>query len=146
MNKITSQGQILIPFAHSSCLLPGDSAGRIARELWWTNQEFSSADIILPPLFSMLVYQLGVGNMSIGDCSSSHHRHHHHTSQRPDLSLCDFKKGLKNLRLGPDKDVTVATVQWFNSNQGCYLWSGSIGWCVNQVPASPPMGTIYYGL
>jgi hypothetical protein len=33
MNKNTLQGQILFPFAHSSCLLPDDSAGRIASEL-----------------------------------------------------------------------------------------------------------------
>jgi hypothetical protein len=31
--------------------------GRIARGLWWTNQEFSSADII-PPWFSLLIYPL----------------------------------------------------------------------------------------
>jgi hypothetical protein len=35
-----------------------DCAGRIARELWWTNQEFSPVDII-PPLFSMFIYHLG---------------------------------------------------------------------------------------
>jgi hypothetical protein len=34
------------------------SAGGIVRELWWTNQEFSTADII-PPCFSMLMYHLG---------------------------------------------------------------------------------------
>jgi hypothetical protein len=33
MNKNTSQGQILIPFAHSFSLLPDDFAGRIARTL-----------------------------------------------------------------------------------------------------------------
>jgi hypothetical protein len=38
MNNL--QGQILIPFAHSFCLLPDDSAGRIAREHWWTNHNF----------------------------------------------------------------------------------------------------------
>jgi hypothetical protein len=29
--------------------------GRIARELWWTNQEFSPADIV-PPGLSILAY------------------------------------------------------------------------------------------
>jgi hypothetical protein len=58
MNKNTSQGQILIPLAYSSCLLPDDSAGRIARELWWTNQEFSSANIIILPWFCTLIYHL----------------------------------------------------------------------------------------
>jgi hypothetical protein len=53
------QGQILIPFVHSSCLLPDDSDGRIARELWWMSQEFSSVDIIIPPWFTMLIYHLG---------------------------------------------------------------------------------------
>jgi hypothetical protein len=37
-------------------LLLGDSAGRIARELWWTNQ-FSPVNII-PPWFCMLIYHL----------------------------------------------------------------------------------------
>jgi hypothetical protein len=41
-----------------SALLLDDSACTIAREFWWTNQEFSSADII-PPWFSMLIYPLG---------------------------------------------------------------------------------------
>jgi len=58
-NKNTLQGQILIAFAHSSCLLLDDSADRIARELYWTNQEFSSDDIIVSPWFSMLVCHLG---------------------------------------------------------------------------------------
>jgi hypothetical protein len=40
MNKNTSQSQILLV----------DSAGRTARELWWTNQEFSSVDFV-PPWF-----------------------------------------------------------------------------------------------
>jgi hypothetical protein len=35
-----------------------DHAGRIARELWWTNQKFFSVDII-PPWFSMPIYHLG---------------------------------------------------------------------------------------
>jgi hypothetical protein len=34
------------------------TAGRIAIELWWTNKELSSVDII-PPWFSMLIYHLG---------------------------------------------------------------------------------------
>jgi hypothetical protein len=41
----TLQGQILIPFTHSSYLLPDDFAHRIARELWWVSREFSSIDI-----------------------------------------------------------------------------------------------------
>jgi hypothetical protein len=53
INKNTSQGQTVIPFAHSSCLLQDDSAGRIARELWWMGQEFSSVNIIISPWFSM---------------------------------------------------------------------------------------------
>jgi hypothetical protein len=59
MNKNISQGQIFIPFANSSCLLPDDSADRSARELWWTNHEFSSFDIIIPPRFFMLIYHQG---------------------------------------------------------------------------------------
>jgi hypothetical protein len=33
------------------------TTGRIARELWQTNQEFSSVDI--PPWFSILIYHVG---------------------------------------------------------------------------------------
>jgi hypothetical protein len=32
-------------------------AGRIARELWWMNQQFSPVDII-PTWFSLLIYHL----------------------------------------------------------------------------------------
>jgi hypothetical protein len=42
MIKNTLQGQIHIPFAHSFPLLPDDSAGRTARELWQMNLECSS--------------------------------------------------------------------------------------------------------
>jgi hypothetical protein len=49
MNQSILEGQILIPFTHSSFLLPDDSNGTDARELWWTNQEFSPASITIPP-------------------------------------------------------------------------------------------------
>jgi hypothetical protein len=39
-------------------LLLDGSAGRIARELWCTNREYSPVDII-PPWFCMLMYHLG---------------------------------------------------------------------------------------
>jgi hypothetical protein len=39
------------------------TAGRIAREFWWMNQEFSPVDII-PPWFSILIYHLGDGGCS----------------------------------------------------------------------------------
>jgi hypothetical protein len=40
--------KFIVSFPRSSCLLLDDSAGRIARELRWTNQEFSSVNIIPP--------------------------------------------------------------------------------------------------
>jgi len=46
--KILRKAKFIIPFAHSSCLLPDDSAGRFAKELLWENQEFSSVNIIPP--------------------------------------------------------------------------------------------------
>jgi hypothetical protein len=55
--KILQNTKFIISFAHSSCLLPDDSAGRIVRDLWWMDQEFSSVDFI-PPWFSMLIYHL----------------------------------------------------------------------------------------
>jgi hypothetical protein len=51
--KILHKAKILIRFAHSSWLLPDDSAGSFARELWWTNQEFSSNSVVIPPWLSM---------------------------------------------------------------------------------------------
>jgi hypothetical protein len=36
-----------LSFLHSPYPLPDVSAGRIARELWWTSQEFSPAGIII---------------------------------------------------------------------------------------------------
>jgi hypothetical protein len=38
-------------------LLLDGSAGRLAREIWWTNEEYYPVDII-PPCFSMLINQL----------------------------------------------------------------------------------------
>jgi hypothetical protein len=57
MNKNTSQAKFLflLPIHPALYLM---TAGRFARELWWTNQEFSSVDII-PPWFSMLIYNVG---------------------------------------------------------------------------------------
>jgi hypothetical protein len=52
--KILRKAKFIISFASPFCLLPDNSAGRIAEELWWMNQEFSSVDII-PPRFSMLI-------------------------------------------------------------------------------------------
>jgi hypothetical protein len=56
--KILRKVKFIISFARSSWLLPDDSAARIARELWWKNQELSPVDII-PPRFSMLICHLG---------------------------------------------------------------------------------------
>jgi hypothetical protein len=50
-------------------LLVGDSAGRIARELLWTNQEFFLINII-PAWFSMFLYHLGMSNRPVGGRSS----------------------------------------------------------------------------
>jgi hypothetical protein len=45
------------------------TAGRVARQLWWTNQDFSPVDII-PPQFSMLIYHLGMISRLVGGRSS----------------------------------------------------------------------------
>jgi hypothetical protein len=45
------------PLSVTPALLLDDSAGRFAREFWWTNQQFFLADI--PPWFSILTYNLG---------------------------------------------------------------------------------------
>jgi hypothetical protein len=58
VNKNIYQAKFIIFFASSSYLLLDDFAGRFARELLWTNQEFYSVGIISPWLF-MLLYHLG---------------------------------------------------------------------------------------
>jgi hypothetical protein len=59
------QEKILSSFTHSFYLLPDDSSGRIAREFWWTSQEFSPAGFI-SPYFSILIYHLGMNNRPVG--------------------------------------------------------------------------------
>jgi hypothetical protein len=58
------------PLPISPVLLLDDFAGRIARELWWMNQEFSPVDII-SPWFAMLIYITSqMNNMPVGGHSS----------------------------------------------------------------------------
>jgi hypothetical protein len=46
------------------------TAGRIVRELWWTNPEFHPVDVITP-WFSMLIYiTWEMNNRAVGGCSS----------------------------------------------------------------------------
>jgi hypothetical protein len=63
MNKDSSQGQIH-NFLRSFLLFATRWLRRIARELRWTNQEFSSVDFI-PPRFSMLIYHTLVAAVQI---------------------------------------------------------------------------------
>jgi hypothetical protein len=58
MNKNNSPGQIHHSLRPFLLLCQQNTAGRVARELWWKNQEFHFVDII-PPCFSMLIDQLG---------------------------------------------------------------------------------------
>jgi hypothetical protein len=51
--------RILTSVVHPSYFLPDDSAGRIARELWWMSQEFSPASIIILLGVSMFIYHMG---------------------------------------------------------------------------------------
>jgi hypothetical protein len=68
--KDTSFGQLIFLSLVPSALLLDVSIGRVARELWWTNQESSPVDII-PPRFSMLIYHLGMNNRpQVGDVVS----------------------------------------------------------------------------
>jgi hypothetical protein len=46
----------------------------IARELWWTNQEYYPVYII-PPWFSMLLYHQGMNSRPVGDHSSETYSH-----------------------------------------------------------------------
>jgi hypothetical protein len=48
MNKETSKAKFFISFANFLLLCYYMTAGEIARELWWTNHEFSPVDSIPP--------------------------------------------------------------------------------------------------
>jgi hypothetical protein len=64
-------------------LLLEDSAGRIARELWWPNREFSTV-VIIPPLFSMFIYAIswGMNNRPVvGRSSETSSRRYGHEQQ-----------------------------------------------------------------
>jgi hypothetical protein len=70
MKEILRSKKISIFLHHvPSASLLDDSAGGIARELWWTNQGVFSIDII-PPRLSILIYDLGEENTSFGGGSS----------------------------------------------------------------------------
>jgi hypothetical protein len=78
------EGQIHHILCQVPDLLLDDTAGRTARELLWTNQEFSPVNII-PPWFSMLIYHLGDEQQAcwwpqFRDVVSPH-QHDHHQSQ-----------------------------------------------------------------
>jgi hypothetical protein len=53
--QIFRKAKSIISFARFSCLLLEVSVGRITRDLWYKNQEFSPVDII-PARFSMLIH------------------------------------------------------------------------------------------
>jgi hypothetical protein len=53
MNRYFVRLNSSFPSIISPALLLDDVAGRISRELWWLNPEFSPVDII-PPRLSML--------------------------------------------------------------------------------------------
>jgi hypothetical protein len=46
------------------------TAGRIAREFWWTTQAFSSVNVIIVSWFSMLIYHVGIDNRAVAAHSS----------------------------------------------------------------------------
>jgi hypothetical protein len=75
MNKNTWQGQILIPFTHFSCYLPDDSAGRIARELWWRSEEFFSVSIPLHHGSASPCIAWGTNNRLVGGLCSETYSH-----------------------------------------------------------------------
>jgi hypothetical protein len=58
LNKILRRQNLSFPFAKFLPICYYMTAGRTARELWWTNQEFSFVDVI-PPCFYMFIYDLG---------------------------------------------------------------------------------------
>jgi hypothetical protein len=60
LTKIFYNAKFIMSFASSSALLLDDYTGRIAKELWWTNDEFFPVNIH-PQWFSMLIYHLGAG-------------------------------------------------------------------------------------
>jgi hypothetical protein len=118
MNKNISQGQILIPFAHYSCLLQDDSAGRTVRELWWTNQKFSSVNII-PPLFTMLIYHMGDEQCSVTPSTSSS------SSSSSKLVEDGLIRTCKHKRITPSGGRR--TLKWVTEKQLIYIYVSETG-------------------
>jgi hypothetical protein len=54
----------------SPASLLGGYVGKIARNLWWMNHEFSSVNVIIPPWLSIIIRHVVDNNMSIGGSSS----------------------------------------------------------------------------
>jgi hypothetical protein len=52
-------------FVHSSYSIPNVSADKIARELWWTSQEFSSALIIIIITMALHAHLSGGGGKDL---------------------------------------------------------------------------------
>jgi hypothetical protein len=68
--KICHNVKLIIPFADSSCFLPYDSDGRVARECLWPNQQFSPVNVIRA-WFSMIICVIwGMNYRLVGRCSS----------------------------------------------------------------------------
>jgi hypothetical protein len=57
MKEIVERLNSSFPSPAPPALLRDDSAGRISRELWWTNHDLFLVDI--SPWLSMLMYHLG---------------------------------------------------------------------------------------
>jgi hypothetical protein len=56
--KILLKAKFIFSSPVTPALLLEDCAGMIARELWWTNQEFFLVDII-PTLYAIFTYHVG---------------------------------------------------------------------------------------
>jgi hypothetical protein len=72
--------------------------------------------------------------------------------------LCPGHGALHTLAAGPTpiefgamsvivlSQTNTSTPQWYSSSRNSFLRRGSIGWCVNRMPASMLMGTIFTSL
>jgi hypothetical protein len=68
-NTDISKSKFIISFSKFLLICYQMTTGRIAKELWWANQEFSPVDII-PPLFPCPYVTFGMNSRPVGGCSS----------------------------------------------------------------------------
>jgi hypothetical protein len=86
--KLLCKVKFIIILSRSSSLQPNDTTVRIYGELWWTNQEFFSVDIISPWFFLLILIGYITWEWTIGPLVAAVDRRSLIPSTRSSASSC----------------------------------------------------------